>query len=527
MIVCIAHRCCLRPRAGARQACRWRACSWCALSEDLLWAARQALLSAAAPACWRGRSASTTLDCAACSSPPRKAPPCSSSSVPAASPNSPRRGSLRITPPHPEGPAATHPRVAPGSPPRCSCHSPCRPGQPAGFEGMSQGIPRIPAPAGDTPGDLYMVRRPHRAYTDIDRGFSVERAAANSGRRPGTAVASFINIQPEPIPCCGWRSCCRRCRCRSSPAACRAPHCWRSCRRGAGCWLPARQRARPASKGTTRRAPLALLPELRLQPRDPTREAGGPRRDRHLGRTLQPADQPVSAGRGAVGDLLLPAPVLAARHRSRPPCTKALPSSASRPSRAAPHTTGCALALHGRRSPLPVDTPHPPPTDAISPSALSNSPTPPPRQDWRTALDPLPLELPSDEDARDAATLELLAGLGLRTLGELRRLPPAGPRPPVQATRGAGTGARRTRRSAPLVRRPLRFHHGIAPPAPELHAEALLFAARRFFASLAAWLDARHAASTASCLLRPRLATAHRTRVRARPPEPRRGALSP
>ena len=117
-------------------------------------------------------------------------------------------------------------------------------------------------------------------------------------------------------------------------------------------------------------------------------------------------------------------------------------------------------------------------------------------QDWRVALDPLPLELLREEDACDAATLELLAGLGLRTLGELRRLPPAG-----LARRGAQAAARALARARgeladprPWFEAPLRFRHSLALPAPELHAEALLFAARRLFASLAAWLDARHAA---------------------------------
>lgn len=96
----------------------------------------------------------------------------------------------------------------------------------------------------------------------------------------------------------------------------------------------------------------------------------------------------------------------------------------------------------------------------------------------------------------------MLAGLGLRTLGELRCLPPAG-----LARRGAQAAVRTIARARgefadprPWFEAPLRFHHKLALPAPELHVEALLFAARRLFASLAAWLDARHAAIDRFCL---------------------------
>lgn len=230
---------------------------------------------------------------------------------------------------------------------------------------------------------------------------------------------------------------------------------------------------------------LALLPELRLQPHEPAREAEAlaeiatwagrfsPRISlsaadavlleissclRLFGGTAQ-IESALREGLAELGftALLACAPTpLAARWLARA---------------AAPSALSC------------------PPTDAALPTDAAG-------QDWRAALDPLPLELLSEEDACDAATLELLAGLGLRTLGELRRLPPAG-----LARRGAQAAARALARARgeladprPWFEAPLRFHHGIALPAPELHAEALLFAARRLFASLAAWLDARHAA---------------------------------
>lgn len=247
---------------------------------------------------------------------------------------------------------------------------------------------------------------------------------------------------------------------------------------------------------------LALLPELRLQPRDPTREAEAL------------AEIATWAGRFSPR-ISLSAPDAVLLEISS--CLRLFGGAA--PIEAALHEglaelgfaaqLGCAptplaarwLARAGVAAP-PVDTRSSAPVTPFTPSTLSNPPTDAahaPRadeQDWRTALDPLPLELLREEDACDAATLELLAGLGLRTLGELRRLPSAG-----LARRGAQTATRTLARARgeladprPWFEAPLRFHHSLALPAPELHAEALLFATRRLFASLAAWLDAHHAA---------------------------------
>ena len=116
--------------------------------------------------------------------------------------------------------------------------------------------------------------------------------------------------------------------------------------------------------------------------------------------------------------------------------------------------------------------------------------------DWLAALERLPLTLLADDAGCHPATLDLLAGLGLRTLGEVRRLPPAG-----LARRGARAAGRALARARgeqadprPWFAPPAHFAHGLALPAPEVRAEALLFATRRLFASLAAWLGARHAA---------------------------------
>lgn len=119
-----------------------------------------------------------------------------------------------------------------------------------------------------------------------------------------------------------------------------------------------------------------------------------------------------------------------------------------------------------------------------------------PGRDWLATIDRLPLALLGDDGSCDANTLALLAGLGLHTLGEVRRLPAAG-----LARRQAQAASRTLARARgeladprPWFVPPPRFDHGLALPVPTHHADALLFAARRLFTSLAAWLQVRHAA---------------------------------
>lgn len=120
----------------------------------------------------------------------------------------------------------------------------------------------------------------------------------------------------------------------------------------------------------------------------------------------------------------------------------------------------------------------------------------PARGDWRCGLDALPLAVLGSEGDCSAATLELLRGLGAQRLGDVRALPAAG-----LARRQAQSVSlllARARGEQPDPRLwfapPERFHHELALPAPTDSSEALLFAARRLFASLASWLQARHAA---------------------------------
>lgn len=130
--------------------------------------------------------------------------------------------------------------------------------------------------------------------------------------------------------------------------------------------------------------------------------------------------------------------------------------------------------------------------------------------DWRAALDGLPPSvLGSGTDgapapaqtlahavtACSASTLELLDGLGARSIGAVRALPAAGlARRQAQAAVRLVACARGERPDPrPWFEPPARFSHELPLPAPTHHSEALLFAARRLFASLAAWLQARHA----------------------------------
>ncbi len=143
--------------------------------------------------------------------------------------------------------------------------------------------------------------------------------------------------------------------------------------------------------------------------------------------------------------------------------------------------------------------------------------------DWLTRLDGLALELLADsgdkgesgDEGCDAHTLELLAGLGLRTLGEVRRLPAAG-----LARRQAQAAARTLARARgerpdprPWFVSPPRFDHGLVLPVPTHHADALLFAARRLLTSLAAWLQARHAAVDLCTLVLEHASPPHTTLV--------------
>lgn len=119
-----------------------------------------------------------------------------------------------------------------------------------------------------------------------------------------------------------------------------------------------------------------------------------------------------------------------------------------------------------------------------------------PHTDWQQSLDALPLEVLAHGAHASPAALELLASLGARTLGQARALPAAG-----LARRQAGMIHDALARARGEIPDPggwfepaPTFRHGLVLPFAATAIEPLLFASRRLFASLATWLQARHAA---------------------------------
>jgi protein ImuB len=105
------------------------------------------------------------------------------------------------------------------------------------------------------------------------------------------------------------------------------------------------------------------------------------------------------------------------------------------------------------------------------------------------------LSWPGDTAAR-------LARFGLRTLGEVRKLPAAalGRRLGKEAMAMIGRAYNDLPDPRPDFVFPPRFHMALELPAPVEHAAALLFAGRRLTAALAGWLNARQA-GLRECLL--------------------------
>lgn len=113
--------------------------------------------------------------------------------------------------------------------------------------------------------------------------------------------------------------------------------------------------------------------------------------------------------------------------------------------------------------------------------------------DLRPMLDTLPLACLSDGCDIDRASLELLAGLGLRTLGEVRTLPASG-----LARRQAHFVVDTLARA--YGERPDLREEFVAPPTytaqlsltvPTINVEPLMFASSRLIAGLTSWLQAR------------------------------------
>lgn len=121
---------------------------------------------------------------------------------------------------------------------------------------------------------------------------------------------------------------------------------------------------------------------------------------------------------------------------------------------------------------------------------------------WWRELDTLPVHVLAVGATVSPATLELLHGIGARTLGDAARLPRDG----LARRQAAGVlqALARARGEAPDPRRwhqpPERFASRLVLPAPVAGIEPLLFAARRLIAGLVAWLDSLHAAIDRCCL---------------------------
>lgn len=123
--------------------------------------------------------------------------------------------------------------------------------------------------------------------------------------------------------------------------------------------------------------------------------------------------------------------------------------------------------------------------------------------DWQRALDALPLQVVQADSAVSTATLELLQGVGLRSLGEARRLPRAGlARRQATALLDALARARGERADPRPRHHPPPCHEArIVLPVPAATVEPLLFVANRLIAGLAAWLTGLQAVCDRFALL--------------------------
>lgn len=115
--------------------------------------------------------------------------------------------------------------------------------------------------------------------------------------------------------------------------------------------------------------------------------------------------------------------------------------------------------------------------------------------DWSHCLETLPIELLTEGTGVPDSALELLLGIGMRTLGEAARLPRHGLARRTSASVLQALALARGEQPDP--RRwhvvPPRFASRLVLPAPVSTTEPLLFASRRLVAELTGWLAALHA----------------------------------
>ncbi len=110
------------------------------------------------------------------------------------------------------------------------------------------------------------------------------------------------------------------------------------------------------------------------------------------------------------------------------------------------------------------------------------------------AIDALPLAALADGGGLDAATLELLSGVGAACLGDVRRLPRSGlaRRQARQVIDLLDRACGQTPDPRPWFAPPERYTGRLPLPAPTDQVESLLFGLRRLLGGLSGWLEARH-----------------------------------
>ncbi len=125
-----------------------------------------------------------------------------------------------------------------------------------------------------------------------------------------------------------------------------------------------------------------------------------------------------------------------------------------------------------------------------------------PSSGWSRCLDTLPLHLLAVGAAVSRATLDLLHGIGARSIGDAACLPRDGlaRRQGASVTNALARARGELPDPRPWHHPPDRFDARLALPAAVDTIEPLLFASRRLVASLGAWLDGLHAAVDRCCL---------------------------
>lgn len=125
------------------------------------------------------------------------------------------------------------------------------------------------------------------------------------------------------------------------------------------------------------------------------------------------------------------------------------------------------------------------------------------RAGWQNELDALPLAVVSAGTEVSPATLELLAGIGLHTLGQARRLPREGlARRQARAfVRALALALGELPDPRPRHAPPAQYTACIPLPVPAATVEPLLFVTGRLIAGLAAWLEGQQAACDRFALL--------------------------